>query len=108
MRYGNLPFMQAKKRTLKAPTKTGKIQRSRIRTVIKALHVLPKSDGWVVTTSGAERLTQQFPSKQDALAFGESVAKRKKTSLIVHRRDGRIEHVDSYGADQLPPRDRNH
>ena len=107
-RYGTLRFMQAKKRTVKAPTKTGKIQRSRIRTVIKALHVMPKSDGWVVTTSGAEPLTQQFPRKQDALEFGESVAKQKKTSLIVHRRDGRIEHVDSYGADPFPPKDRNH
>jgi Uncharacterized protein conserved in bacteria (DUF2188) len=100
--------MEAKKRTLKAPTKTGKIQRSRIRTVIKALHVMPKSNGWVVTTSGAEPLTQQFPRKQDALEFGESVAKQKRTSLIVHRRDGRIEQVDSYGAGPFPPKDRNH
>jgi hypothetical protein len=100
--------MQVKKRTLKAPTKTGKIQRSRIRHVIKALHVVPKSDGWVVTTSSAEPLTQQFPTKQDALEFGESVAKKKKTSLIVHRRDGRIEQAGSYGADSFPPRDRNH
>ncbi|MGH7832709.1 MAG: DUF2188 domain-containing protein [Candidatus Binatia bacterium] len=99
--------MQAKKRTLKAPTKTGKIQRSRIRTVIKALHVMPKSDGWMVTTSGPRRLTQQFPDKQEAVEFGESVAKRQKTSLIVHGRDGRIEQVDSYGADPFPPRDRN-
>jgi hypothetical protein len=100
--------MHTKKRTVKAPTKTGKIQRSQIRSVIKALHVMPKPDGWVVTTSGAEHLTQQFPRKQDAVEFGESVAKRNKTSLIVHRRDGRIEQVDSYGADPLPPRDRNH
>jgi hypothetical protein len=76
--------------------------------VIKALHVIPKPDGWVVTTSGVEPLVQQFPRKQDAVEFGESVAKRKKTSLIVHGRDGRIEQVDSYGADPFSPRDRNH
>jgi hypothetical protein len=69
---------------------------------------MPKSDGWVVTTSGAEHVTQQFPGKEDAIEFGESVAKRKKTSLIVHQRDGRIEQVDSYGSDPFPARDRKH
>jgi hypothetical protein len=36
---------------------------------IKALGVMPKSDGWVITTR-PERLTQQFPRKQDAVEFG--------------------------------------
>jgi hypothetical protein len=99
--------MQTKKRTLKAPSKTGKIQRSQIRSAIKALHVVPKSDGWVVTTSGAEQLAQEFPKKQDAVEFGESVAKRNKSSLFVHRRDGKIEQVDSFGSDPLPPRVRH-
>jgi hypothetical protein len=106
--------MQLKKRTLKAATKTGKIDRAQIRTVIRAFHVVPKSGGWVVTTSGARRATQQFPRKQDAVQFAEeelkkiSFAKRQKTSLIVHGRDGRIEEVDSYSGDPFPPRDRNH
>jgi hypothetical protein len=105
---GNLQLMQAKKRKVKATTQTGKIDLTKIRHVIRALHVVPKSGGWVVTASGAGQPTQQFSRKQDAVQFGESVAKRKRTSLIIHGRDGKIEDVDSYGSAPFPPRDRNH
>ena len=95
--------MQAKKRSLKTPTKSGKLKRSHIRTVVKALHIVPKSQGWVVTTTGDQRLTQEFPNKQDAVEFGQSIAKQNKSSLIVHGRDGKIRQVDPF-----PARDRNH
>jgi hypothetical protein len=100
--------MHAKKRKLKATTQTGKIDLTRIRHVVRALHVVPRSGGWVVTASGAGQPTQQFSRKDDAVQFGESVARRKRTSLIIHGRDGKIKDIDAYGADPLPPRDRNH
>ena len=100
--------MQAKKRKVKAATQTGKIDLARIRHVVKALHVVPKSGAWVVTASGASQPTQQFSRKEDAVQFGESVAKRKRTSLIIHGRDGKIQDIGAYGTDPLPPRDRNH
>jgi hypothetical protein len=100
--------MQAKKRKVKATTQTGKIDLTRIRHVIRALHVVPKSGGWVVTASGADQPTQQFTRKEDAVQFGESVAKRKRTGLIIHGRDGKIQDIAAYRADPLPPRDRSH
>jgi len=68
--------MQAKKRKVKAATQTGKIDLTRIRRVIRALHVVPKSGGWAVTATGAGQPTQKFSRKEDAVQFGESVAKR--------------------------------
>ena len=100
--------MQAKKRKVKATTQTGKIDLTRIRHVVRALHVVPKSGGWVVTASGAGQRTQEFSRKEDAVQFGESVARRKRTGLIIHGRDGKIQDIDVYRAHPLPPRDRNH
>ncbi|MEO6162619.1 MAG: DUF2188 domain-containing protein [Candidatus Binatia bacterium] len=100
--------MQARKRKIKAATQTGKIDLTRIRHVISALHVVPKSGGWAVTTSGAGQPTQQFARKEDAVQFGESVAKRQRTSLIIHGRDGRIQDIAAHATDLLPPRNRNH
>jgi hypothetical protein len=100
--------MQAKKRKIKAATQTGKIDLTKIRHVIRSLHVVPKSGGWVVTASGAGQPTQQFARKEDAVQFGESVAKQKKTSLIIHERDGKTQDIDADRTDPLPPRDRNH
>ncbi len=100
--------MQAKKRKIKAASQTGNIELTKIRHVISALHVVPKSGGWVVTTSGAGQPTQEFTRKEDAVQFGESVAKRNRTSLIIHGRNGKIQDIDTRAADPLPPRSRNH
>jgi len=100
--------MQAKKRKVRAATQIGKIDLTRIRHVIRALHVVPKSGGWVVTASGAGQPTQQFVRKEDAVQFGELVAKRKRTSLIIHGRNGKIQNIEANGADLLPPRNRYH
>jgi hypothetical protein len=94
--------MQAKKRKVKAATQAGKIDPTRIRRVVRALHVVPKSGRWVVTASGGGQPTQEFSRKEDAVHFGESVARRKRTTLIVHGSDGRIQEMGN------PPRDRNH
>jgi hypothetical protein len=98
--------MYSKKRTLKTPAQSGKIARSRIRHVVRALHVVPQADGWVVTASGAAAPTRQFSRKEEAVEFGDSVARRRRTGLIIHGRDGRIQEVASYGADPFPPRER--
>lgn len=107
-KYVSLRLMQAKKRKVKAATQTGKIGLIKIRHVIRALHVVHKSGGWVVTASGAGQPTQQFSRKEEAVQFAESAAKRKRTSLIIHGRNGKIQDIDAHAADPLPPRNRNH
>jgi hypothetical protein len=100
--------MQAKKRKVKAVTQAGKIERAKIRHAVRALHVLPKSSGWVVTASGANQPTQEFSRKEDAVQFVESMARRKRTGLIIHGRDGKIQDIDTYRSDPILPRGRNH
>jgi hypothetical protein len=95
--------MQAKKRKVKSATQTGKIERAKIRHAVRALHVVPKSGGWVVTASGAGQPTQEFSRKEDAVQFGESVARRKKTGLIIHGRDGKVQDINTFGLDPIPP-----
>ena len=98
--------MQAKKRTLKAPTKTGRIPRRDIRAVVKAVHIIPREgEGWEVRKSGDGRLTQQFPNKRAALEFAQSVGKQKNVELILHGRNGQIQRIDSSQGDLSPPRD---
>jgi hypothetical protein len=100
--------MQARKRKVKATSQTGKIELTKIRHAVRAFHVVPKSGGWVVTASGANHPSQQFSRKEDAVLFGESVARQKKTGLIIHGRNGQIQDLDTYGSDPIPPRNRNH
>lgn len=100
--------MQARKRKVKATSQTGKIALTKIRHAVRAFHVVPKSGGWVVTASGGDHLTQQFSRKEDAVLFGESVARKKQTSLIIHGRNGKIQNLDTGGSDPIPHRDRNH
>lgn len=100
--------MQAKRRKVKATTQTGKIDLTKIRHVVRSLHVVPKSGGWVVTAGGAGHPARQFSRKEDAVQFGQSVARRKRTGLIIHGRDGKIQDIDVNGSDPMPPRDRNH
>src|SRR5438094_1233403 len=93
-----------RKRSLKSPTKSGRIQRSKIRSAIKALHVWALPTGaWMVKKISDGRVTRTFPSKEQAVAFGQSIAQAKKRPLIIHTRDGRIQHIDTR-SDPMPAR----
>ncbi|MBM4257154.1 MAG: DUF2188 domain-containing protein [Deltaproteobacteria bacterium] len=84
--------MQTKKRTLKAPTATGKIPLREIRAAVRAIHVVPNpGGGWEVKKLGARRLVENFPSKREALEFARSIGKRQHVELVIHERDGNIE-----------------
>jgi len=100
--------MQAKKRTVKGVSQTGKIDPTAIRHVVRALHVVPQPDGWLVTASGADQPPQQFSRKEDAVLFGESTARKKGTSLIIHERDGKITDVTTHESSSEPSWARNH
>ena len=97
--------MQTVKRTLKDPTKTGKISRGEIRAAIEAVHVVPKpGEGWEVRKSGDGRFTERFARRKDAVEFARSVGNQRKSELIIHGRDGKIMRSDVHEADPLPSR----
>jgi len=70
-------------------------------------HVVPSpSGGWSVKNSGAARASKNFETQQQAISYGRDAAKRSRTELYIHGRDGTIKNKNSYGNDPMPPRDK--
>lgn len=66
-------------------------------------HVVPHQDGWAVRGAGAQRATETFDRKSDAVDRGREIARNQGTELLIHGRDGQIQSKDSHGRDSFPP-----
>lgn len=53
--------------------------------------VISHEDGWAVKSSGAERASQVFDSKKEAIDRGKEIASNKGTALTVYKKDGSVE-----------------
>ncbi len=71
-------------------------------------HVVRHERGWAVKGAGNGRATGVFGTQAEAIEAGRRVAENQGSELLVHGRDGRIRSKDSFGADPVPPRDREH
>ena len=71
-------------------------------------HVVKNPDGWAVKGAGNSRATVVKPTQGAAIRAAIPIAKREKSDVVIHGRDGRIRDRDSYGNDPVPPRDRKH
>ena len=66
----------------------------------KDVHVTPRDGGdWAVKKSGAQRASSVHERKADAVKVGRDAARREKSELVVHNKDGRISQKDSHGHD---------
>ena len=74
----------------------------------KDIHVVPHKDGWATKKEGAGRAGSVHNTQQSAIERAKDQAKRDKTEVVIHRKDGRIRDSDSYGNDPFPPKDRKH
>ncbi len=73
----------------------------------KPIHVVPDpNQGWNAKREGASRASRHFETQKDAIQAAREMAKRDKTELTIHGKDGRIRQKDSYGNDPNPPRDK--
>lgn len=73
------------------------------------VHVVPHKDGgWATLREGASKAGSRHSTQREAIDKGRAQARREKTELVIHRRDGRIRDSDSYGNDPCPPKDRKH
>lgn len=73
----------------------------------RSQHVVPSlKGGWSVRQSGATRASRNFDTQAEAKEYGRTIAKRERTELYVHGRDGTIREKNSYGSDPHPPRDK--
>jgi hypothetical protein len=67
----------------------------------KDRHVITNiGGGWSVHLSGASRASRIFDTQADAVRYARDLARRERTDLYVHRRDGTVRHKDSYADDR--------
>ncbi len=59
-------------------------------------YVLPVGNGWVVKTNTATKFLIITDSKREAISYARNLARTKKSGLIVHGKDGKIEIQESY------------
>ena len=59
-------------------------------------YVLPVGNGWVVKTNTASKFLIITDSKKEAITYARNLARTKKSKLIVHGKDGKIEIQESY------------
>ena len=70
-------------------------------------HVVPSSSGgWAVKNSGAVRASRTFDTQAEAVVYGRTAAKKERSELYIHGRDGTIKNKNSYGNDPHPPHDK--
>jgi uncharacterized protein YdaT len=67
-------------------------------------HVVPNGDKWSVRKSGSSRASGVYKTQDDAIKKAKEIARKQKTELYIHGRDGRIRKRSSYGNDPYPPR----
>lgn len=72
------------------------------------VHVVPHDDKWATKKEGADRAGGVYDTKAEALEHGREQAKREKTELVIHGKDGKIQDSDSFGNDPNPPKDQKH
>lgn len=70
-------------------------------------HVVPSTTGgWAVKNAGSTRASKVFTTQADAVVYARDAAKKAKTELFVHGKDGTIKERNTYGRDPMPPRDK--
>ncbi len=56
----------------------------------KRVHVIKRTDGWVVKKEGAERASRKFDTKEEAVDSAKNY-RQKGHDVVVHKKDGTIE-----------------
>ncbi|HZN95006.1 MAG TPA: DUF2188 domain-containing protein [Myxococcales bacterium] len=69
----------------------------------KSVHVVKHDGGWAVMKEGGRRASVVAPTQGEAIDAGRRIARRDRTELVIHGRDGRIREKDSHGHDPHPP-----
>jgi len=85
--------MKSKKEILAGQQKNGSA---------KTQHVVPMNNQWMVCGSGGVRSTGIYKTQAEAIEAAKKLAKRDRSEVVVHSRDGRIKHRLSVSpADEL-------
>jgi hypothetical protein len=63
------------------------------------VHVVPGDRGWKVELEGTGRARSTHLTQREAAQAGREIAKRGKSELLIHGRNGRIRERSTYGHD---------
>lgn len=69
-----------------------------------AQHVVPSLRGWMVKRAGVSRPSSRHATQDEAIAAAKDIARKERTELYIHGRDGRIRERNSYSNDPYPPK----
>lgn len=69
----------------------------------KVYDVSPSEKGWNVKARGANRASNHFDNKADAVQRGRDLAKGQEGQLVIRKQDGTIQEERTYGNDPYPP-----
>ena len=53
-------------------------------------HVVPNESGWSVKKGDSSEVTKTFQRQQEAIDYAKELAKKQKSELFVHGKNGRI------------------
>lgn len=68
----------------------------------KTHHVVPANNQWAVRSPGSVDSTPIYKTQAEAIEAAKKIAKRDRSEVVVHSRDGRIKHRLSVSpADEL-------
>lgn len=71
-------------------------------------HVVPHNGGWAVRKPGSDRVSSTHTTQQAATNAARTGARRDRSEVVIHGRNGQIRDRDSYGNDPNPPQDTKH
>ncbi|MFC4635341.1 DUF2188 domain-containing protein [Dokdonia ponticola] len=60
-------------------------------------HVVPYEDGWAVRREGNKRITSKHHKQSTAISKAKTIAKKRKSDVIIHRASGGIRERIGYG-----------
>jgi hypothetical protein len=63
------------------------------------VHVVPNERGWRVEVEGTARARSTHATQAEARQAAREIARRSKSELLVHGRNGRIRERNTYGKD---------
>lgn len=90
--------MSQKIRPLMTSTEVGNLDPAQIRTVVRAVHVLPSEQGWTVRKSGRDRTNQVFATQAEAVQFAHELSGNQNVDVIVHSKTAEILRREFYRA----------
>lgn len=70
----------------------------------KNVHVVPRKSKWAIQKEHKTRASKLFETQKEAVSEAKEMAKKSKSELLIHGKNGKIREKNSYGNDPYPPK----